>query len=580
MQDLAGVLIFLFIALEVTNFFAGLIFAAKMAVIEPYIRLIWVWLIVLPRFAFALTRFVLAPARARYRLVHADDKSAKFLSFHLTGLVFLIGFTVAVVRFNTLNGFVMEETRIAFWLNLAVHIYVGWIAWKARAGLADMLRGGEDVTPLEERVAGNYARFAIVVSAAMWWLVTMLSAYGAHALLQQAPHFSTMLLLLVAPAFDTCVRGLVRHLTPPDGGEGEVAEKAWALTQRSLVRIGRVLVFGFTIYLLGRVWGISFFALADEGGAAFGDGRLLACLMVAAAGYLVWEVIALLIYRKLARERSGSGEEEEVGGEGGPAGGASRVATVLPLLLRILKTVITVIFGLIAIGALGVDVTPLLAGAGVVGLAIGFGAQKLVADIVSGVFFLLDDAFRIGEYVDVQGTLGTVEHISVRSLRLRHHKGAVHTIPYSEIPQVTNYSRDWVIVKLKFPVHMDTDPNKVKKLFKQIGKDLQEVPEYADMLLQPFKSQGVFDISDGVMVIRGKFMAKPGQQFMLRKEIYNRVKAAFKENDIHFARREVNVAMPEMATEKLTREEKAAIAAGAEAAAEKDGEKEGGKGKG
>jgi len=187
-----------------------------------------------------------------------------------------------------------------------------------------------------------------------------------------------------------------------------------------------------------------------------------------------------------------------------------------------------------------------------------------VADVVSGIFFLVDDAFRTGEYVEVEGTVGTVERISIRSMQLRHHKGPVHTIPYGEIPQITNYSRDWVIMKLKFTVPFETDPNKVKKLFKNIGKEMQEVPEFAADLLQPFKSQGVFDFDDVGMIIRGKFMAKPGKQFTLRKEIYNRVKKTFEENGIEFARREVRVAIPNLdSAEKLDESDKQAISAAA-----------------
>jgi small-conductance mechanosensitive channel len=101
-------------------------------------------------------------------------------------------------------------------------------------------------------------------------------------------------------------------------------------------------------------------------------------------------------------------------------------------------------------------------------------------------------------------------------------------------------------MKLKFTVPFETDPMKVKKIFKQVGKDMMGVPEFAADLLQPFKSQGVFDFDDVGMIIRGKFMAKPGRQFVLRKEIYNRVKAAFEENGIAFARREVRVAIPSL----------------------------------
>jgi len=184
-----------------------------------------------------------------------------------------------------------------------------------------------------------------------------------------------------------------------------------------------------------------------------------------------------------------------------------------------------------------------------------------VADIVSGIFFLIDDAFRTGEYVAIEGTLGTVEKISIRSMQLRHHRGPVHTIPYGEIPKITNYSRDWVIMKLKFTVPFNTDPNKVKKIFKKIGNEMINDEAWKDDFLQPFKSQGVFDFDDVGMIMRGKFMAKPGKQFMARKEIYNRVKAEFEAAGIDFARREVRVAIPGLEkAQDVTDEQKAIIA--------------------
>ena len=203
-----------------------------------------------------------------------------------------------------------------------------------------------------------------------------------------------------------------------------------------------------------------------------------------------------------------------------------------------------------------------MAGAGILGLAIGFGAQKLVTDIVSGVFFLIDDAFRIGEYIDVGGTMGAVEKISIRSMQMRHHRGNVHTIPYGGIEKVTNFSRDWVIMKLMFTVPFDTDPNKVKKIFKKIGAEMLEDPLFKEDFLEPFKSQGVFQFDDVGIVMRGKFMAKPGTQFTIRKEIYNRVRNEFDANGIEFARREVRVAIPglEEHHEDLTVEQKTAVA--------------------
>ena len=174
----------------------------------------------------------------------------------------------------------------------------------------------------------------------------------------------------------------------------------------------------------------------------------------------------------------------------------------------------------------------------------GFGAQSLVRDVVSGLFFLMDDAFRKGEYVDIGSVKGTVESINVRSLVMRHHLGPLHTVPYGEIQHLTNFSRDWVIMKMEFRVPTDTDIHKVKKLFKQIGADMLEHPELGEGFIEPFKSQGVKSIEDSAIIVRGKFMAKPGKQFVLRKELYNRVQKSFQENGIEFAHRKVTVELP------------------------------------
>ncbi|MEM1400452.1 MAG: mechanosensitive ion channel family protein, partial [Pseudomonadota bacterium] len=228
-------------------------------------------------------------------------------------------------------------------------------------------------------------------------------------------------------------------------------------------------------------------------------------------------------------------------------------ATLLPLLRSFALAAIGLTCLFAALSSLGVNVAPLVAGAGVVGLAIGFGAQTLVKDIVSGVFFLIDDAFRRGEYIDLGSVKGTVERISVRSLQLRHQLGAVHTIPFGDIAALTNYSRDWVIMKLPLRLTFDTDPAQVKKIIKRIGAELQEDETVGAGLLQPPKSQGVIQMEDSAMILRVKFMAVPGKQFVIRRELLHRIRAAFEEAGIRFANREVTVRVSEDAShsEKL-----------------------------
>jgi small-conductance mechanosensitive channel len=158
--------------------------------------------------------------------------------------------------------------------------------------------------------------------------------------------------------------------------------------------------------------------------------------------------------------------------------------------------VLVVVWVMLALSAVGIDIGPLLAGAGVVGLALGFGAQTLVRDVVSGIFFLLDDAFRVGEYIEAGPLKGTVEAISVRSLRLRHHRGAVHTVPYGELKSLTNQSRDWVIVKLEILVTYDTGVDRVKAILKQIGNDLLQDTVMGPNFIEPLKSQGISQLAD------------------------------------------------------------------------------------
>ena len=221
-------------------------------------------------------------------------------------------------------------------------------------------------------------------------------------------------------------------------------------------------------------------------GALFA-ARIIEFLIIMSIGYLLYEGVSLYSNRKLAAEQTAAGynpDEDEIGGDGGGAGG-SRLSTVLPLILLVSRSFIVVLFLLLGLSNIGVDTTPLLAGASIVGLAIGFGAQKLVTNVVSGIFFLVDDAFRVGEYVEVEGTMGTVEKISIRSMQLRHHKGPVHTIPYGEIPKVTNFSRDWVIMKLRFTVPFGSDPEKIRKIFKKIGKKCWRYPNWPKTSCNP-----------------------------------------------------------------------------------------------
>jgi small-conductance mechanosensitive channel len=248
--------------------------------------------------------------------------------------------------------------------------------------------------------------------------------------------------------------------------------------------------------------------------------------------------------------------------EGGTEG--SRKGTLLSLLRKVILALIGVIVILITLNAVGINIGPLLAGAGILGLAVGFGSQTLVRDILSGVFFLMDDAFRVGDFIETSGTKGMVEHISLRSLRLRNARGPVHTIPFGDMGTVTNMSRDYIITKLDFRVRYDTDVDKVRKVIKRIYQEIEQDEELGTKLLGKIKSQGVKRLDDSAMIMRVKYKTKPGDQFIIRRELYRMIQESFRKNGIEFAHRNVTVYMPP--GDETAAPDKKAVEAGAAAA--------------
>ena len=220
----------------------------------------------------------------------------------------------------------------------------------------------------------------------------------------------------------------------------------------------------------------------------------------------------------------------------------ARLRTLLPIFRNMLFVVVVVVAAMMALSALGVEIGPLIAGASVIGVAIGFGAQTFVRDVIAGMFYLLDDAFRVGEYIQSGNYKGTVEGFSIRSVRLRHQRGPIFTVPFGLLGAVENMSRDWVIDKITLGVTYDTDLDLARKLIKQVGLELAEEPDFAPMILQPLKMQGVDAFGDFAIQLRAKMMTLPGEQFMIRRAAYARIKKAFDANGIKFAFPTVQVA--------------------------------------
>jgi small-conductance mechanosensitive channel len=290
-----------------------------------------------------------------------------------------------------------------------------------------------------------------------------------------------------------------------------------------------VLVVGAALFL-SHVWQIDLIELTNRDTLLVRLVRgTLSSIVILLVSDLIWQIVKTQIDRRLSQTQvqAPPGSEEALR--------QARLRTLLPIFRNAVFIVLAVVAALMALSALGVEIGPLIAGAGIIGVAVGFGSQTLVRDVISGIFYLLDDAFRVGEYIQSGSYKGTVESLGFRSVKLRHHRGYVYTVPFGQLGAVENMSRDWVIDKLSVNVTYDTDLDMAKKIIKQIGKELAADPEFSSNILEPLKMQGVEQFGDFAIQLRLKIMTRPGEQFVIRRKANAMIKKAFDENGIRFA---------------------------------------------
>ncbi len=549
-----------------------------------------------------LWRMVFAPYLPNYRIpkFHPDDPelcsvAAKKMFYWLTtGVILSLGVflfsnwleELGVSR--TMSGLLLQYLSIGIvGFNIALIITNSRIV----TGAILQAKPRSDVSWTTRQLVNNWVAFAIIYSILAWLVMGYRLVVGLPNDVPLIPSaFAILLIVLVVYGLVSYVievffnrrrehqqrsieemRAEIIHQSRMENlldGEPdeeittqEIEEKI--ISQNSMEsfedlaqRIAAILAFSSGIYALFKVWRLdSIFA----GKSVFGIGYDV--MVILFLGYIGYHFVRIWIDTKIHAEVGD--KVAPVPGDEGGAGGASRLATLLPLFRNFLLALISVTSILIALTEMGFNVAPLFAGAGVVGLAIGFGSQTLVRDIFSGAFFLVDDAFRKGEYIDIGHVRGTVEGVSVRSFQLRHHLGPLHTVPFGEIQFLTNFSRDWVMMKLPLRVTYNTDVEKVRKLIKKLGQELLEDPVIGGQFLQPLKSQGVIKMEDSAMIIRVKFMTKPGDQWVIRKRVYQDIRDLFEKEDIHFAHREVTVRVADGSAAALTEREKQTLGAAA-----------------
>ncbi len=284
-----------------------------------------------------------------------------------------------------------------------------------------------------------------------------------------------------------------------------------------LRRVAQAVLALFTLLLLLQAWGADALSwLGSDLGQRVASSAVT-ILVVLTLALVIWEMVNGAILRYL----------NATDDQGARLVRSARMRTLLPLLRNALTIFLVTMAGLIVLSEMGVNIAPLLAGAGVIGLAVGFGAQTLVKDVITGLFILIEDTIAVGDSVTVGGLSGGVEAMSIRSIRLRGYDGAVHTIPFSSVTTVTNSTKDFSFYVLNVTVDYAVDTDKVVAVLRDIGAQMQAEPEYAANILGPVEIAGVDAFQDSAVLVKGRIKTRAGQQWGIGREFNRRMKKRF-----------------------------------------------------
>jgi len=413
---------------------------------------------------------------------------------------------------------------------LIVHLFLVVIILQCRRQVADAIRAPADRVGLaarvRNRVAGLWHVLAIALDLALW-AVWALNIRNGYSLLLQY-FVGTIAVLLVTRLITMVVLSLIDRgfrISP------ELLQRFPGLEIRAnrylpLLRkiVSAVIAFiGFVALL--EVWGVD--AIVWFYGGQIGS-RLISALVTigiaALAAAVIWEVANALMDRQintLSRE--------------GHFARAARLRTFQPMLRTALLCLIVAVVGLTALSEIGVNVAPLLAGAGIVGIAIGFGSQKLVQDLITGLFLLLENTVQVGDAVTVSGLSGVVENVSIRTMRLRAGDGSVHVVPFSAVTTITNASRGAGNAAVSVNVAFKEDTDRAGEILKDIVAEMRRESTYRPLIRGDLELWGVDKVDGSVVTIVGQIRCTDGGRWPVQREFNRRMKRRFQEEGIEIA---------------------------------------------
>jgi len=508
-------------------------FAAVIYSVAPLIRptpqihvlvltLVNAYLIV--RSTLVITRMLLAPSAGALRILPLADISANYLFIWTRRLVSFSVYGFFFAEAALLLGLpTAGYTGLLQLLGLLITALVVVFVLQNRKLVARWIRGDQQTkgSPrLRDRFADIWHVLAVIYTMAIFG-VWVLGIDGGFEYLARATAISAVT-LIVARAI---LIGLDRLLDQGFAIRQDVRERFPTLEERAnrylpaLRLLLRWMISIIAALTLLETWGIDALSWLDTTLGKRLAESAFSIISVVILALILWEAVNSGVERYLSQTDNDGNIVER----------SARARTLLPLFRKVVFTVLAVMVALIVLSELGINIGPLLAGAGVVGLAIGFGAQTLVKDIITGLFILVEDTISVGDYVDVGGHEGTVESLSIRTIRLRDPAGSVHTVPFSDVGTVLNYTKDYSFAVLNIGIAYREDVDEVMKVIEVLGQEMANDPALSRDIITPLEVQGLQSLDDSAVVIRARIKVQAGTQWGIKREFNLRMKKRFDE---------------------------------------------------
>ncbi|AMN44863.1 mechanosensitive ion channel domain-containing protein [Rhodoplanes sp. Z2-YC6860] len=487
---------------------------------------------VLCRVVLCVVGALVSPAANQPSLFIIRDETAAYITIWARRIVVLAVFGVALANVALLLGLYRPAYfAVVRIIILVVHLLLVVVTLQCRQAVADLIKAPDNAhgvfAIMRNRLADTWHILAIMLNLALWG-VWALRVQNGYALLLQY-FLSTVAVLVIARLAMVAVMAILDRIfrISPDlirrypGLEARANRYFPAL--RSTVS---GIITAITIVALLEVWGIG---VTTWFSSSMVGRRLLSAVatigIASIVALAVWEAANAGMERHLAR----LARENRFGR-------AARLRTFLPMLRTTLLAVILTVVALTALSELGVNIAPLLAGAGIIGIAIGFGSQKLVQDLITGLFLLLENAMQVGDSVTVSGLSGVVENLSIRTIRLRAGDGSVHIVPFSSVTSVTNTNRGIGNAAISVSVDYNEDVDHVGEVLKEIVAEMRKEPRFNSMIRGDLDLWGVDKVDATMVTIAGQIQCTDSGRWPVQREFYRRMKKRFQETGIEIAR--------------------------------------------